>query len=201
VGVWFEEAMKVLIQAGHLGKSVSDHHIRPIAHADAVQEVLLVCRHPNWSIPKVRNYSPPQFVTKFAPAAVFCEFFILLYLAIFKKPSCIIGFLLFPHCIIAFTVAKLTGRPIISSLIAGQFELYVIGGGLGAEYDKPIRWPYTLLLKMLNHSDAVVTQGSVTRNFLIKQGVEADKIFPIINSANKSRFYPIKLRKDTICYM
>ena len=187
--------MKILVQVGKLGSSVIDHLMRPLAQAKNVQKVLLICRHSGPEIPKLEYHCPPKFISKYPKLAIVYEFFTLLYLSIFKRPNCIIGYLLFPHGLMAFLVAKLTRRPVIVSPIAGPIELYSIKGSLSVESTKPLPNRGQLLLKILKHSDAVTTTGSVTREFLIRQGVKGDKIYPIINPPNDSRVHPMEIPK------
>jgi glycosyltransferase involved in cell wall biosynthesis len=100
------------------------------------------------------------------------------------------GFYLNPHGIIAFIIAKLTGKKVVVSLIAGRPELYTKGSTSGIDFSiTPLPWYGKIYLNILKHSDAIVTTGSVTKNFLVMQGVTADKIYPIISPANATRFY------------
>jgi len=51
------------------------------------------------------------------------------------------------------------------------------------------------LLKMLQHSAAVITTGSFTRAFLVRQGIEEARVYPIIGSPIPSRLCPVRVRK------
>lgn len=184
--------MKVLAQVGNLGGSVLDRLIRPIARVENVDMVLVICRKPGPAIPKLKYHYPPRFSSKFAPTATVHEFFTLLYLSIFKKPNCILGYLLFPHGLMSFIVAKLTRRPVIISLIAGPIEVeYPLRGIL----HRTSPWVGKIFLKILAHSNAVITTGSFTRAFLIRQGIEESKIYPItgISPPNDCRVSFMKL--------
>lgn len=186
--------MNVLVQVGNLGSSVIDRRVRPITQAANVNKVLLVCRRPGPEIPKLEYHCPPRFVSRFAPVAIVHEFLTLLYLSVFRRPNCILGHLLFPHGLMSFVVAKLTRRPVIISLIAGPIEL-----------ENPLRgilhqtspWVGKIFLKILDHSNAVITTGSFTRAFLIRQGLEEGKIYPIsgISPPNNSRVRPMNVPK------
>lgn len=180
------------MQVGNLGSSIIDHRMRPLAQAGNVDKILLVCRHPGPEIPKLEYHCPPGFITRFAPVAVVYEFLTLLYLSIFRKPDCISGYLLFPHGLMTFIVAKLTRRPIVISLIAGPIEIEAPLRGI---FHQRRPWFGRIFLKMLKHSDAITTTGSFSGDFLIRQGVERDKIYPIINPPNDSRVYPTEIPK------
>ena len=168
--------MKVLVQVGNLGGSVLDRLIRPIARIENVDMVLVVCRKPGPAIPKLEYHYPPGFSSKFAPTSAVHEFFTLLHLAISTRPNCILGYLLFPHGLMSFIVAKLTRRPVIISLIAGPIE---VENPLRAILHRTSPWVDKIFLQILDRSDAVVTTGSFTKSFLIRQGLKESKIHPI----------------------
>jgi len=186
----------ILVQVGYLGSTVIDHLITPLAKTGGIDKVLLICRHPGPIIPKVEYHCPPKLLARFSLAAGAYEYLNLLRLAIIRKPTYLAGYLLFPHGIMAFLVAKLLRKPVIISLIAGPVELYTMGGSpLGVRYVKPLPWYGAFLLSVLKHSDAIITTGSVTKDFLIKHGIKKTQIYPMINPPNKSRFQPLQMSK------
>ncbi len=187
--------MRILVQFGNKGNSIIDHRMRPLAQAKNVDKILLVCRRRGPKIPKVEYHCTPKVLLKYPLISVIFEFFTMLYLSILERPGCIMGYLLFPHGLIAFVIAKLTRKPVILSLIAGPMELYAIGSSLGIDFHKPIPRLGRLFLKLLKHSTAVTTTGSFTRDFLANHGLQKDRIFPIINPANFSRCYIMQIPK------
>lgn len=188
--------MNILVQMGNLGSSVLLNLINPLAQTDSAENIMLVCRRPGPVIPKVKYYCPPIITTRFSLLAVFYEFITLFILAIFRRPDFLLGYLLFPHGLLTFIVAKLTGRPVILSLIAGPVELYAIGSPLGVEFTKPIPWLGRIFLQMLKNCHAIVTTGSFTKDFLIKQGIKRDIIFPMINPPASSMVYAADIHKE-----
>lgn len=193
--------MKILIQFGNKGDSLVDHLVSPIAEAQNIDKILLVCRRCGPEIPKVEYHTTPRILGKFAPLAVIYEFFNLLRLAVFARPDCIGGYLLFPHITMAFIVSRLTHKPFIASLVAGKYEFYTKGSLAGYNLDTTPPWYGRILLKLLIRSDIVTTTGKVTKNFLVKHGVKDEKIYPIINPPNATKFYPVELIKiyDIVC--
>jgi len=187
--------MKIFIQFGNKGASLINHLINPLSMVDGISKILVVCRYPGPMIPKVEYHCPPGFVAKFTYIAVIYEFIDLLRLAFFGGSGCLVGFLLNPHGLIAFIVAKLTRKPIIISLIAGPFELYSRKKPLGVNFTQPLSRGGKWLLKVLNKSDAVITTGLFTKDFLVKQGVKESKIYPMINPPNKTIFRPSDVPK------
>jgi glycosyltransferase involved in cell wall biosynthesis len=160
-----------------------------------VEKIMVVCRHRGPEIPRVEYYCSPRAFTKIPIIAIIYEFFILLYLAIFQKADLVLGYLLFPHGLLAFIVAKLIRRPVVVALIAGPVELYSIGSPLGIDYNSPLPWFGRALIKLLNHSNAITTTGTFTKAFLVRHGIEQEKIYPIITPANSTKFYPMKLTR------
>lgn len=187
--------MKIFIQFGNKGANLFDHLISPLSRVNDLTKIIVVCRYPGPTISKVEYHCPPVFVAKFAFLAVIYEFIDLFGLALLGGPGYIAGYLLNPHGLIAFIVGKLTGKPVIVSLIAGPFELYSRRRPLGVNFAQPLTWSGRLWLKLINNSDAVITTGSFTRNFLSKHGIEESKIYPMINPPNESRFQLLDVTK------
>jgi len=187
--------LKILVQVGNLPGVNIDHHIRPLSQLPIVTDISVVCRNPGPGISKVRYHCPPRIIARFAPIAIVWEFFTLLRLSLLAKPRCILGYLLFPHGLMAFVVAGLTGRRAIPSLIAGPVELYREGTVRGIQFTGRLPLRGVALLKMLQHSTAVITTGSFTRAFLVRQGIEEARVYPIIDPPAPSRLCPIRVRK------
>jgi len=187
--------MKIFIQFGHKGASLFDHLLNPLSKVDFLTKIIVVCRYPGPSISKVEYHCPPRLIAKFAYIAIIYETIDLFFLALFGGRGYIAGYLLNPHGLIAFITGKLTGKPVIVSLIAGPFELYPRRRPLGVDFTKPLPWSGRLLLKIVKNSNAVITTGSFTKNFLSKHGIDESKIFPMINPPNEFKFQPLNVTK------
>jgi len=187
--------LKILVQVGNLPGVNIDHHIRPLSQLPIVTDISVVCRNPGPAISKVQYHCPPRIIARFAPIAIVWEFFTLLRLSLLAKPRCILGYLLFPHGLMAFVVAKVTGRRAIPSLIAGPVELYGGGTVRGIQFTRRLPRLGVALLKMLKHSAAVITIGSFTKAFLVGQGVEEARVYPVIGPPIPSRLRPMQSRK------
>ena len=141
-------------------------------------------------------YCPPKIITKYSFISVIYEFFLALFLAIIHKPDIISGYLLFPHGLSAYIIACLTHKKKILSLVAGRGELFTSGSLRGIDFNRKV---YTfrgkVLLYLLNKSDIVVTTGTVTKNYLVKNGIKENNIYPIISPPNHEKFYPVHLIK------
>lgn len=171
--------MKLLI-TGKLADRSLLNHIYPITLLDEIDEIMVVRDTKGIKTNKVNYYCPPSWSLKFIPLAFAFKFIIMVYLSIYKKPSLVHGYLLFPHATIAFIVGKLTGRKVGTSLIAGPVELYADGSPIGNyTYCNPLP-ELNLRAKffkwMLNHSHLITVTGSYTRNFLTSIEISENKI-------------------------
>lgn len=194
--------MNVLIQVGGLKSSLIDHLISPIAYANNVDKIRLFCRDPGPEIPKTDYYCPPRTIRRIPILAIAYQYMSLFFHALINRPTFIMGYLLVPHGVIAFIVAKLTRKKVIISMIAGIAELYTKGSIQGIDFNQDTPpWHGKLLIKMLQHSDIIVTTGSITKRFLVDHGIRECKIHPIISPANRNRFHlnGIQKKYEVIC--
>lgn len=188
--------LTLLVQVGDLGPSVIDHLISPVALVDKVRKILVFCHHQGPPILKVEYHCPPKLLARFALSAVVYESISLFCLALFHRSATIAGFYLSPHGLIAYIVAKLTRKKVIVFLIAGRPELYTKGSIQGIDFNTTLLpWHGKIYLNILKHSDAIITTGSLTKDFLIKHGIVDNKIYPIISPVSISKFRIINLPK------
>ena len=181
---------------GNKGDSIIDHLISPLAKVEAVNEVILVTKKPGPSIEKVRYYSPPKFLRKSATLSVIYEFMILVVFAIIKKPKVIVGYLLFPHGVMAYLAAKISRKPVAISLIAGPVEFYSIGSPEHYNPNETLKRYGKVMLAILKNANATITTGTFTKDFLVRHGVDSNKVFPMICLPNLNKFYPVKTTKE-----
>jgi glycosyltransferase involved in cell wall biosynthesis len=201
LGMEYLNKTTILVELGNLGSNVIDHLMSPLARARNVKMVDIFCHIEGPVISNVSYHHPPKIFAKFAPISALYQWTALFYKALFSKASCVAGYLLNPHGLVAFIVAKITRKKVIISLIAGSPELYTKGSIKGIDFKKDIPpWWGKLFLFMLKRADAIITTGSVTKQFLVNHGVKSERIHPIISPANRTRFYPVQTPKlyDTI---
>ena len=192
--------ISVLVQVGNLGSSIIDHLLRPVSLAGNVNKVQVFCHHSGPSIPNVEYHCPPKFMAKSAITAIIYESIDLFFHTLFNQSVTLAGFLLNPHGIIAFVVAKLNRKKVIIYLIAGRHELYTNDRNKGSIKDVDFNitlppWYGKLFLIILKHTNAIITTGSVTKSFLVKCGIKVNNIHPIISPVNNQRFYHITFPK------
>lgn len=186
--------MKIIINM-KLGDNKVDSKLRPIAQLESVDRILVVRDYPGPCLPKVEYYFPPSFISRFAILAAVYKLLILIYLSLFRKPELIHSYLLFPHGILAFIAAKLTGRPVGISLIAGPIELYAIGSPLRKKCSEPLPWFGKVFLKILKYCNSVTTTGSHTRDFLMAHGIDKNRIHILRHSVSELGYYPMNIPK------
>lgn len=154
---------------------------------------MVVCRQPGPAIPKVEYHCPPRLAARSSVLAVVLESAILLRLSITRKPDYLLAYLLFPHGLIGYLVARLTRRRFIPGLVAGRIEV-----------ESPFRLFFPkrrglltgFFTRMLQNSFAVTTTGTVTGAYLVQRGVAPGKVHPMINPPDLSRVKPQDLPKS-----
>ncbi|MFC1952568.1 glycosyltransferase [Chloroflexota bacterium] len=186
--------MKILIEMG-LGDSLIDCLVRPLIRLEYVHEVLIVQNWTGPSLPKVQYYCPPRFITRLPTHATLYKMFILIYLALFKRPDFIHSFILFPHGIMAFIAGKLSGKSVGITLNAGPSELYGVGGVTGVNYTLPLPWFGKIFLWILKHCDTIVAINSFTKEFLVSHGVNIGRIHIMPQPVDTDRFQPMDIPK------
>jgi glycosyltransferase involved in cell wall biosynthesis len=107
------------------------------------------------------------------------SFWSMLGIARRQKPEVILAFFLVPHGLVAWLVARLTGRRAVVSLIGADFNRHVKGRIVGY-----------FMQAVLRNCDAVVVFGPTVKEELIRYGVRPDHIFVLPNTANTDLFRP-----------
>ena len=159
--------MKILASINY-GRGISKPLLQSLVGSRLVSKLIVVSDLAVLQIPGVKWYSTPKYlkspmykVTFRGILRVVTHLLFMLYLTVRKKPDIIIGFHIFPQCVYAFICAKLFRKPVIAC----------IG-------DWPGIWRIRrILLYLLRHCNLVTTTGSITREYLIKQGVEQERIY------------------------
>ena len=184
--------LSLLIQFGNKSDSLVLHFMKPMSKAEPVGKLMVVCLRPGPPVPKVEYHCPPGLAARNSVAAVIAQAAILLRLSITKKPDYLLAFGLFPHGLIGYLVARVTGRRFIAGLIAGRID---VESPLREVLPKRTGLMSSFFTHMLKESFAVTTTGRVTRDYLVRRGVEAGKIYPMINPPDLSRVQPQDLPK------
>ncbi len=107
------------------------------------------------------------------------NFWAMLGIARRQKPEVILAFFLVPHGLVAWLVARLTGRRAVVSLIGADFNRHVKGRITGF-----------LMRAVLRNCDAVAVFGPTVRQDLIGFGVRAERVFVLPNTADTDLYSP-----------
>lgn len=191
--------MKLLITMRLSDQSLWNH-IYPITRLNVVESITIVRNYPGPYIDNVRYIAPPQYGVLSSLLMVLMKLLQLIRLSLIERPSLVHSYLLFPHGYLAFIAAKLTGRKVGISLLAGPVETYGFGGSPIDKYAYCRHLPDSsisnkIILTILKKFDIITVTGNYTKNYLVAKGVNENKIFILPHVVDK-RFQPLNFEKD-----
>src|SRR5439155_21269588 len=105
-------------------------------------------------------------------------------------PSVVMGVYMTPHGLIAYLLARMTGRSICIHVIGGPGEI-MDGGYWVDQWRTPRPGLERLYLGILRRADVVMVVGTVTKRYLASQGVAADRIHVMSQKIDPQRFRPV----------
>lgn len=180
--------MRVLMNM-HLSDRSARSFIEPLTKLSEIKEIDVVRDIAGTKLSKVKYFSPIKILIKISIIKLISKFFILTYLALFRKPDFMLGVHLYFHGIVIFLVAKITRKPVVISLIAGTHETQLYG-----------KFFERLFINMLNHCDFITVTGTNTKNYLIKKGMNKNKIviLPSVIDMKQFKLGNIKKTYDII---
>lgn len=177
-------------------------HVRPLALAKEVEEVIVISDQPLIPLEKVRYLPPPALFQKFFGATL-SRYLWFIYSSVRLRPQMVGGFHLLMNGLIALVVARVVRAKSIYFCVGGKTE--VIGGGARGENrlfgmmgsDQP--QIEQSLLWLIAHFDMVITMGSGARDYFKTHGISNRvEILPggidpseFIITPNESRTYDI----------
>lgn len=120
-------------------------------------------------------------------------------LSLKEKPTLILGYLFFPHGLMAFLVGKLTRRKVGVSLIAGPVEVYSFIISIKNRYIystdlPPLKFQGRLVFKILQMFDCIIVGGNYSKTFLTSNGADEKKIFILYKHVD-DKFKPQRMVK------
>ena len=189
--------MKIIMTMKLTDRSVWNH-VYPISTLKQVKRIMIVRDAPGFDIGKVCYVAP--FVSWHLPPVFLAPFRLiqLIRLSSKEKPSLIHSFLLFPHGIIALLAGKITRNTTGISIIAGPIEIYSLGTPIGTHlycYPLPRIGLYgKLILYLINRFDVITVTGNFTKQFLVENGINGNKISILPHSVD-DRFRPMDIEK------
>lgn len=190
--------MRILISTT-FNNNMAESKIKPLVLSSQVEHIFYVTDRPGPFFKKVKYYFIPERLLKFFNSNSFvrwlAKFFIILYLAIFKRPDLLMGYSLVPHGITVALIGKMLGIPSCVNIIGGS--LGIEGGGFGITNSnllKKIAIRNSLLerifLKIADSCNFFIVTGTSTRDFLISKGIDKKKINILSAVADIKRFFP-----------
>jgi glycosyltransferase involved in cell wall biosynthesis len=172
--------LKILIAAGMMERKLISK-IEPIIKSELTGTVFLVRKDKIDNLPKTVCYSQNSKVLRLKVINEIVRIFTILGIIIRKKPDLIIGIGMVPHGIITGICGKLTRTTTISQLM-GKNDLHLTYPGH--------KLRQRILTRITGWADMIGTRGTVSREWLISQGIPGQKIFIPHNVFDFDSFLP-----------
>ena len=158
------------------------NHIHPLTCLDYVEKVIIVRDQKGPELNKVEYHCPPKWSLRIPPINFLIKFLLMLGVSLKEKNTLVLGFLFFPHGLMAFLVGKLTRKKVGVTLISGPVEVY---GFIRPKKDRyiyskdlpPLKLQGKVVLKILKMFDFIIVGGNYSKKFLMSNGVDEGKIF------------------------
>jgi glycosyltransferase involved in cell wall biosynthesis len=179
----------IFVVLGRLGNNLSISKLAPICNISNVKKVYAFRQDKGFDYNEKLEYiTLPKFITKIKPKALskiirlIYEPIQLFYFSLKLKPNFINGVYTLPKGLNSFIVSKLLGIRCVISIIGGKEEI---------EFDFifPKVWK-KLNLFMLKKSWAVACKGNRDIEYLVKNGIDRNKIFVFNGGIDVERFNP-----------
>ena len=163
------------------GFNDSFYFIQQFSSLSNIKKVFVFRDEKSLEIEKVQYVLPGGIRKSFFRLII--RFFQMLFYV--PKPELIIGIYELPHGLLAMIVGKIRGVPSIVS---------IIGNPAYTKLRKGSRLKFTMWI--LKYCNFITVTGNNSRKFLIRQGIEADKIFVLPNTMDFSSFKPLVVKKE-----
>lgn len=160
----------------------------PLVELPQVREIVVVQDATGPQMPKVRYVALGakrlgQVLHVFRRAAALCA------LTARTRPSVIMGVYMTPHGVLAYLLARLTGRRLWLHVIGGPGEV-MDGGYWVDQWRTPRPALERLYLGILRRADLVMVVGTETGRYLASRGVAPDRIHVMSQKIDTQRFHP-----------
>lgn len=181
--------MKLLISINYV-EIMNEQTLQPLVDSEKVSRIYVVHDLDVPQMKKVERYATPQWLSspvhKLTIRGIVrsaWHFMLMLYITMTKNPDAIIGFYIFPHALYAFICGKISRKPAIAYID-----------------DWPGIWHLKRsLIPVLKHCDIIATTGTKTKDFLLKQGINKNKLFILPDSIDIERFKPLPQPRKYDC--
>lgn len=177
-----------LLAIMRLGSVKARDKLVPLLRSSCVEHVTLV-RHTPVDIdsPRLRQDIHRSSLDQGVAAPRFCASAHNLLQCLYRgvravrrdRLDAVVAFNFVPYGVVAYVVARLTGRRVIVSLIGADFNTYLWTRPWGA----PLR-------AVLRRCDRVAIFGEQARQVLLDLGLRDDQVFVLPNTADTDRYHP-----------
>lgn len=161
----------------------------PLVELTEVREITVVQDEAGPQMPKVRYVAlGAKRLGKLLH--VFRRVFVLGAQMARTRPAVVMGVYMTPHGLIAYLLARMTGRSLWIHVIGGPGEV-MDGGYWVDQWQVPRPGLERLYLAVLRRADVVMVVGTETKRYLASQGVDADRIHVMSQKIDSRRFRPV----------
>ncbi|MCG3128942.1 MAG: Glycosyltransferase Gtf1 [Phycisphaerae bacterium] len=167
-------------------------HILPLAAADSIGQISVVCDRPLMPLDKVTYICPSDRCRRLLGRSA-ARAWTLLRSAARLKPDLLMGYHIMPNALLCLVAARLCGGQAVYQMTGGPVQL--VGGGCGSENPllRKLRRPSRLLERLMfaavRRFDLVVVRGENAAAYLREHGL-ARRIAIIAGSIDVERFRP-----------
>ena len=194
--------MKILVTTT-LNKNLTEAKMKPLIAMDEVEAIFYISDRPGPELDKIRYYCVPKAVLRFfnnnSAVRVFFKFYMVFYLAIFKRPDLLMGYSFMPHGINAALVGWILNIPscihVIGSIPSVEGGGIACGNNIFLKALKKSRLLENALLAIAKGSRLITVTGSNTMDFLISHGMNKRNIEILSSVVDTSRFYHVSMEK------
>ena len=102
-----------------------------------------------------------------------------------KDINCIITVLFYPHGFIGFILSKLSRKPWIHVIVAGEREISLYGSFAGF-----------FVSRVLSAAQLITVTGNNTKDFLVKRGIDAKKVIILPNIIRMKNFNKTNSKRE-----
>jgi glycosyltransferase involved in cell wall biosynthesis len=184
--------IRLLIVGGFFSSNWFRSHILPLAAAESIDHIVVVCHAPLFPVEKVVYDCPPPWLARPVGKGL-AKILWFFRSALRNRPDVFMGYHIMPNALACLVAAAVFGGKAIYQMTGGPIQ--ILGGGFGSEggilrhLGRPSPTIERLLCHLVRLFDLVVVRGRRAREFLVKRRLS--KACAIITgSVDTERFSP-----------
>lgn len=178
-------------------------HLVPLAMAQSVEKIWLVCDRPWFPLEKVCYITPPTWLRRLFGRSL-SRIIMVFTTALRQKPDLLMGYHIMPNSLVCLVAASLIGASSAYQMTGGPIQ--VVGGGTGSENSllrllgRESAMLQRLLFRTLAYFDLVVVRGQSALAFTRQHGFGKKQIV-ITAGIDTNVFRPCEIPPefDAIC--